>query len=185
MRIYTKTGDLGETSLFSGGRVPKDHLRVEAYGTLDELSAVIGLICAQDGLPEGVAAVLASVQSVLLDIGAAMADPEGRAASDPEVWRAAELETWIDRMEEELEPLTSFILPGGSPAAAFAHLARTVCRRAERRVLSVQRHGETVPEGVIAYLNRLSDSLFVLARFLNLQAGRSETRWESPQDRAR
>jgi len=179
VRIYTKSGDSGETSLFSGGRVAKDHLRVEAYGCLDELSSVLGMVCSEEP-PDEVIRQLRSVQGVLLSVGAAVADVDGRLEHDEAVWNPTPLESWIDLMEASLEPLQGFILPGGGRAASCCHLARTVCRRAERRATKVAREGGDLPAGVLPYLNRLSDALFVLARHLNRIAGVEEPRWESP-----
>lgn len=176
MKVYTRTGDDGRTSLYSGGRVTKDHLRVEAYGTVDELSAVLGLLRVEP-LPDGVGERLESIQSSLFDLGGALADPEGRYPFDPRRWSPAPLEEWIDGMDAELAPLGTFILPGGSRPAALAHLARTVCRRAERRVLTVAEQGEALPEGALAFLNRLSDALFVLARVLNARLGILDPQW--------
>ena len=176
MKIYTRTGDGGETGLASGGRVPKDHPRVEAYGTVDELNAVLGLLAAQ--VPAGeLVDRLQQVQRALFGLGAALADPDGRLDVDPGAWPVAPLEAWIDHMEDGLEPLTGFILPGGTSAAAVAHLARTVCRRAERCLVALEHAGGPVPDGAMAYLNRLSDALFVLARHLNRRAGVPDVPW--------
>jgi cob(I)alamin adenosyltransferase len=173
-KIYTKTGDGGETSLLSGGRVGKDHPLVEAYGAVDELSSVLGLLLCEP-LPDEVGGHLPRIQDTLLSIGSALADPERRTPHDTRVWDTGPLESWIDSMEAELEPLDTFILPGGSRAAALAHLARTVCRRAERRV-STTVSGD-VPEGVLAYVNRLSDALFVLSRWINARLGIADRKW--------
>ncbi len=174
VKIYTRTGDGGETSLLSGGRVGKDHPLVEAYGSLDELSAILGLLQCE-ALPTGTGAQLTGIQEALFEIGSALADRERRADMDPTLWATGPLESWIDAMEKELEPLTAFILPGGCRGAALAHLARTVCRRAERRVRAVALAEQ--PAGVLPYLNRLSDLLFVLARWLNHRVGFAERRW--------
>jgi cob(I)alamin adenosyltransferase len=171
-KIYTRTGDGGETSLLSGGRVPKDHPMVAAYGTLDELSSVLGLLLCEP-VPKEVVQQLTQVQESLLSIGSALADIERRWPHDPETWRPETLERWIDGMEAELPPLQSFLLPGGSRAGALAHLARTVCRRAERGLRTAQ----PVPEGVPAFVNRLSDALFVLARWLNARLAIPERTW--------
>ncbi|HVU10820.1 MAG TPA: cob(I)yrinic acid a,c-diamide adenosyltransferase [Phototrophicaceae bacterium] len=178
MKIYTRTGDQGTTSLFSGGRVPKDHLRVESYGTVDELNSVIGLARAQQPAP-ATDADLARIQHQLFNLGADLATPLDarsthivRMDADTVKW----LEDSIDRMTADLPPLTYFILPGGSPAAATIHIARTVCRRAERLVVTLQAQ-EAIGEHVQPYLNRLSDYLFTLARWENLQAGLSEEKW--------
>ncbi|MGB1286667.1 MAG: cob(I)yrinic acid a,c-diamide adenosyltransferase [Aggregatilineales bacterium] len=178
MKIYTKTGDTGETSLFAGGRVPKHHLRVETYGTVDELNSIIGLIRAED-IPAAADTSLETIQNDLLIIGADLATP---MEANPE-WlvrltadKVTPLENQIDTMEADLPQLQNFILPGGTRAAASAHVARTVCRRAERLCTALAENHEINP-AVLQYLNRLSDFCFVLARWLNLQAGESETRW--------
>jgi cob(I)alamin adenosyltransferase len=176
VKIYTKTGDRGETSLLSGGRVAKDHRRISAYGTLDELNSVIGVLLAE-GVPEGAAVQLGQVQRVLFSLGAALADVEGRYAGDRTDWNPEVIEGWIDTMDSQLPPLTNFILPGGCRAAALAHVARTVCRRAEREVVAAERDTGGSQPGVLEYLNRLSDGLFVLARWLNSQAGVAECPW--------
>ena len=176
MKLYTRKGDAGETSLLSGGRVRKEDVRVDAYGTVDELVSWVGLLRCEP-LPKEVEGRLVEIQESLFSVGSALADPEGRVEHDPGAWEAGALEEWIDAMDQELEPLSSFILPGGSRAAATSHLARTVCRRAERRVGAlIAKEGE-VPDGVVAYLNRLSDALFTLARFLNARSGVAETEW--------
>lgn len=176
MKIYTRTGDSGETSLLSGGRVFKDHPRIETYGTLDELNSLIGLLLTE-ALPDGTAERLERVQRSLFAMGAALADAEGRLAHDPEAWQVAAIERWIDAMDGELEPLRNFIVPGGCRAAALAHVARTVCRRAERLATSAGRAQSPLPPGVLEYLNRLSDCLFVLARWLNAAAGVADRVW--------
>ena len=187
MKIYTGSGDRGKTSLFSGERVPKDNERIEAYGDLDELNSVIGALIA--ALPhefEELHPALRKIQSDLLHIGAWLATTPGAPAAaalpplDPD--DAASLERFIDRLDAALPPLTGFILPGGSPAAAWAHVARTVCRRTERRVvrLSADRDpGSAMPLGrAIVYLNRLSDCFFVLARHINRLQGIEDTPWK-------
>jgi len=174
VKISTKTGDGGETGLISGGRVPKDHPRVEAYGTVDELDALLGLLAAED-LPGDIGERLREIQGALFGLGAALADPRGKLPGGPEAWAVEPLEAWIDGMEAELPALTTFILPGGTRQAALAHLARCVCRRAERRVVALG--GEAVPEGILAYLNRLSDALFLLARLLNQRSGAADIPW--------
>lgn len=178
MKIYTKTGDDGTTSLFSGGRVPKTHLRVEAYGTVDELNSVIGVARAHQPHPQ-TDEWLARVQRQLFNLGADLATPLDAKAdwitrmdADTITW----LENTIDQMTDELPPLTSFILPGGSLASAQLHVARTVCRRAERIVVALQSH-EPLGDHVLLYLNRLSDFLFTLARWENLKAGIAEHTW--------
>jgi cob(I)alamin adenosyltransferase len=169
-RIYTKTGDQGETALGDGTRVPKDHPRVAACGSVDELNAVLGLLLAhQSDLPE--AELLRSIQNELFDVGADLCvpfPPEGKPDKRLRIQpaQAERLEKAIDRLNASLEPLKSFVLPGGTVAAAWCHLARTVCRRAERDVVTLAR-AEPVNPQVIIYLNRLSDLLFVLSRTLN------------------
>jgi cob(I)alamin adenosyltransferase len=178
-RIYTRSGDGGETGLGDGGRVPKDHPRVAAYGSVDELNAVLGLLLAQClDVPE--ADLLRAVQNDLFDVGADLCVPQPPDESPGQKLRvrpeqAARLESAIDRLNEPLDPLKSFILPGGAPAAAWCHLARTVCRRAERDVVTLGR-GEAINPQVVVYLNRLSDFLFVLARVCN-DNGRREVLW--------
>jgi cob(I)alamin adenosyltransferase len=172
MKVYTKTGDTGDTSLFSGGRVGKEHPRIEAYGTVDELNSALGLL-STEALPGDVAEMIRRIQSALFSIGASLADPKSKIEPDPEGWSTEMLEEWIDSMEESLDELRAFILPGGSREAALAHVARTVCRRAERRVLGIDR----VEAGIIPFLNRLSDALFVLARYLNSRRGFADPQW--------
>jgi cob(I)alamin adenosyltransferase len=180
MKVYTRKGDAGETSLLSGDQVRKDDDRVEAYGTVDELVSLLGLLRCEP-LPDDVDGRLVAIQESLFSVGAALADPDGRMEHDPRTWDAKLLEGWIDAMDGEIEPLTAFILPGGSRAAAVSHVARAVCRRAERRVTVLSGENEGVPEGVEPYLNRLSDALFTLARFLNARSGISETEWHPNQ----
>ncbi|MBN1966222.1 MAG: cob(I)yrinic acid a,c-diamide adenosyltransferase [Anaerolineae bacterium] len=178
MKIYTRTGDTGETGLFGGGRVPKHDQRVEAYGTVDELNALLGLARTYD-LPDPAPAWLAAVQNDLFVAGADLATPldvQSEWVLRVEAAAVTALETAIDTMDAELPPLKHFILPGGTPAAATLHVARTVCRRAERCCTALQA-GEAINETTLVYLNRLSDFLFTLARWVNLQAGESETRW--------
>ena len=186
MRIYTKTGDAGETGLFGGPRVSKDAERVEACGAVDELNAALGAARAQ-GSDGEIDRLLGAVQEQLFAVGAELATPPGaRARSalppvDP-AWTAA-LESAIDRFEGELAPLRHFILPGGAPPAASLHLARAVCRRAERSVVTLHRR-EPLGGEVLAYLNRLSDFLFVAARVANQRAGVRETIWEPGERKA-
>jgi cob(I)alamin adenosyltransferase len=179
MKIYTKTGDAGDTSLFGGQRVPKDALRIEAYGTIDELNSVLGIVRADTDDPE-LNKVLAKLQEELFALGADLATPrtiDGKRVRRIETKDARPLEKLIDQLESDLKPLRNFIVPGGSPAAARIHFARTVCRRAERAVVRVSRH-EDIGDGAVVYLNRLSDFLFVLARHLNHKAGVRETKWK-------
>lgn len=178
MKIYTRTGDDGSTSLFAGGRVIKTHPRVEAYGTIDELNSAIGLVRALKPTPQ-TDVWLTEVQNQLFHLGADLATPLDAKADwvvrmDAE--KIAWLEQTIDQMMEALPPLKNFILPGGSLAAAQIHVARTVCRRAERCVIDLMQT-ETIGEFVLPYLNRLSDWLFVLARRENSQAGIQEEQW--------
>jgi cob(I)alamin adenosyltransferase len=179
MKIYTKTGDRGETSLFGGRRVPKDTERIEAYGTVDELNSLIGLALLEVADAE-MRQVLSDIQSTLFSVGADLATPgiesteKIRRTSDAEV---KVLEQAIDRAEKTLPSLTAFILPGGCLLGARLHLARTVCRRAERCVVRLS-HLDEINPAVIVLLNRLSDLLFVLARQANHQAGIEEIRWK-------
>ena len=177
-KIYTKTGDKGDTSLFGGQRVPKDALRIEAYGTVDELNSMVGLVvsgCADAEMNE----VLVMLQKKLFEVGADLATPQN--LEKKQIRRigtrdAQQLERVIDAIEKKLKPLTAFILPGGSPTAARLHFARTVCRRAERAVVRLSRH-EDIGDDVIIFLNRLSDLLFVLARYANFLANVAEIKW--------
>jgi cob(I)alamin adenosyltransferase len=186
MRIYTKTGDGGDTGLFGGERVPKDHERVEACGAVDEANAAIGLgIALIEDIEIGER--LLHVQARLFEVGAILATPDPsrsrKAIARVEDADVEKLERWIDEMESHLPPLKTFILPGGSPSAAAVHHARTVVRRAERRVVAITRRGE-VHESVLRYLNRLSDFLFVAARLVNRRAGEPEQPWV-PRDATR
>ncbi len=179
MKIYTKTGDKGDTSLFGGQRVPKDALRIEAYGTVDELNSVLGIVRA-DNREEKIDEILEHVQNDLFVLGADLATPRSSVMKQirrVEPKDAARLEKVIDKLEAELKPLKAFILPGGSPVAARLHFARTVCRRAERAVVRLSRN-EDIGEAITIYLNRLSDLLFVLARYANQCAGVAETKWK-------
>ncbi|HEV2972314.1 MAG TPA: cob(I)yrinic acid a,c-diamide adenosyltransferase [Pirellulales bacterium] len=180
MKIYTKTGDNGETGLFGGPRVRKDSPRIEAYGTVDELNALIGL-ARSESLPGKIDELLARIQSELFDVGAELATPDPKRHGTSLVGPAhvAALESAIDRIEALLKPLKQFILPGGTRAAAALHVARTVCRRAERGVVTLSRApDETISPDLIVYLNRLSDLLFVLARAANAAAGQVDVPWE-------
>ena len=176
-KIYTKTGDEGETGLFGGGRVGKDDPRVRAYGEVDELNAAIGLAAALD--PDDFeAGLLQSIQRTLFTIGAELATPDAAKQRRGPIGAAevAALEAVIDRHEATLQPLKNFILPGGTPKAAAFHLARTVCRRAERAVVGLSRD-QKINALIVHYLNRLSDLLFVLARAANAQASRPDVAW--------
>jgi cob(I)alamin adenosyltransferase len=178
-RIYTKLGDGGETHLGDMSRVSKLHPRVEAYGTVDELNATIGVALLQPGLPEQFAQWLTRVQNDLLDVGADLSVPAPDPASSSDTRERLrvgdEYTAWLERACDEvnakLEPLRSFVIPGGTPAAAHLHICRTVCRRAERRAIAVGDEGN--PE-VLRYLNRLSDLLFILSRAANKQPGAGE-----------
>ncbi len=185
MKIYTKTGDGGETGLFGGPRVRKNDGRVEAYGEVDELNAALGVVRAQLEDPE-LERLLAHVQDELFCVGAELATPhEAKArAVVPAIdarW-TARLEAAIDAWEAELPPLRQFILPGGTRTAAALHLARCICRRAERHVVALPAAEAPSPE-TLAYLNRLSDFLFVAARVANHRAGRTETTWDPKKER--
>lgn len=172
-KIYTRTGDDGTTGLGDGSRVPKDSARVEAYGTVDELNSVLGVLLAVPGLPDAVTAVLTEVQHELFDLGAELCIPGHIVITPAHVER---LEKALDGFNDPLPPLKEFILPGGGPAAAACHLGRTVSRRAERRTWALAR-AETVNPEALRYLNRLSDLLFVLARVLARHERGSEVLW--------
>jgi cob(I)alamin adenosyltransferase len=180
MKIYTRTGDGGDTALFGGTRVSKSDPRVAAYGDIDELNACLGTVRAQGELAGDVIELLERLQKDLFAIGARLADPAERISdrvTKVAVGQAdiARLEEWIDRFEAELPPLRRFILPGGSRAGALLHFSRTVCRRAERSLVVLGR--EHVDAHLLAYVNRLSDLLFVAARVVNHRAGHPETEW--------
>jgi len=175
MKIYTRTGDAGETSLFGGVRVSKDDRRIEAYGTIDELSSCIGVARAA-WASSPIDAELARVQNDLFDIGAQLAAPNSDRFRGADPARIEQMEHAIDAMERELEPLSNFVLPGGSAPASHLHVARTVCRRAERRVISLR--DDTV-NTTIVYLNRLSDYLFVAARYANVKHGVPDVPWRT------
>ncbi|MCS7229255.1 MAG: cob(I)yrinic acid a,c-diamide adenosyltransferase [Candidatus Kryptonium sp.] len=178
MKIYTRTGDDGTTSLFAGGRVKKDNLRVEAYGTIDELNAILGIVRAisKDSM---INEIIVDTQNLLFILGADLATPMGvenikvkRITKDD----VEKIEKFIDKIDENLEPLKNFILPGGTLLASFLHLARTVCRRAERRIVSFSEK-EKINENVIPFVNRLSDLLFVLARYANKIENVDDIKW--------
>lgn len=178
-RIYTKTGDEGLTGLGGGQRVPKDSTRVQAYGTVDELNSQIGVALAT-GLCERLARELALIQNELFDLGADLATPGVSQARHPvptvERRHIEKLERLIDEFNDVVGPLTNFLLPSGSPGAAHLHVARTVCRRAERDAVRLARD-EQIGELVLPYLNRLSDALFVMARYENHERGVTEPLW--------
>lgn len=185
MKVYTKTGDKGTTALFGGTRVPKDHLRIESYGTLDELNAHIGLLRDQP-IAEKHCQALYEIQDRLFIAGAILATPpekETLKSGQPRLNIAritaqdiTFLENYIDEMETALSPMTHFVLPGGHPIVSYCHIARCVCRRAERLAVGLSHH-EQVDEQVLAYLNRLSDFLFVMARKLTKELGANEIQW--------
>ncbi|QDT02454.1 Cob(I)yrinic acid a,c-diamide adenosyltransferase [Rubripirellula lacrimiformis] len=182
MKIYTRTGDTGSTGLFGGPRVSKDDDRIESYGTVDELNATIGMARAA-GVGDEIDSQLEQIQHELFSIGAELATPdpdafEMRIISASHIER---LEGWIDQHESILPPLKNFILPAGHPAAVTLHLARSICRRAERRVVTLIGHHEAeISQELIVYLNRLSDLLFVLTRAVNHHAGIAEVHWVRP-----
>ncbi|NNM71988.1 cob(I)yrinic acid a,c-diamide adenosyltransferase [Enterovirga aerilata] len=186
-RIYTRAGDGGRTALIGGETRPKHDLRIEAYGTVDETNAAIGLARLHTGSEPSLDAMLARIQNDLFDLGADLATPQVERKGRQDL-RIAEsqverLEAEIDAMNAELQPLRSFVLPGGTPSSAYLHLARTVCRRAERLVTALaDREGEFVSPGAIKYLNRLSDHLFVAARHANAR-GASDVLWVPGQNR--
>jgi cob(I)alamin adenosyltransferase len=181
-KIYTKTGDDGTTGLFGGDRVPKDHLRIKAYGTIDELNSLIGVAVTQ-GMPERIKSSLLEISALLFTAGADLATPLDPPPAYPipriESVHTAYLERLIDEYDAELSPLKAFILPTGTPAAAYLHLARTVCRRAERCETALSRM-ESVGEEIGKFLNRLSDYLFIAARMANHLAGAQDVEWKNP-----
>lgn len=178
MKIYTKTGDRGDTGLFGGPRVRKDDPRIEAYGAVDELNAALGLARCEP-LDEPLDSLLASIQNELFELGAELATPDPQRLGTHTIAAAhiARLEAAIDQYEAKLEPLKAFILPGGTRSAALLHLARTVCRRAERRLVTLADR-EAISADLMIYLNRLSDLLFVLARLANRAAGLADVPWK-------
>ena len=178
-KIYTRTGDDGSTGLGDGSRVSKDSARVTAYGTVDEANSAIGVVLACE-LPEPVRALLVSVQHHLFDLGGELCIPGHAAVFDADI---EHLEQQLDAFNADLPPLKDFILPGGGPAAAHCHLARTVCRRAEREVVTLSHHDAVRPEA-IRYLNRLSDLLFVLSRVLARASGHGEVLWKHERRKA-
>ena len=180
VKIYTRRGDAGETDLFGGPRVGKEHPRVEAYGAVDELNAFVG-VCAAMTTYEDLRSALHVFQEQLLDLGADLASADSRrrerdGAAGPRSEHVVDLENQIDALEQELEPLKRFILPGGTRAAAAFHVARTVCRRAERRLVELHRDAP-VGDVALRYLNRLSDLLFVMARVENRRSGEPDIEW--------
>ncbi|MEW5834610.1 MAG: cob(I)yrinic acid a,c-diamide adenosyltransferase [Pseudomonadota bacterium] len=178
-KIYTRTGDDGSTGLGDGSRVPKDSLRVAAYGTVDELNSTIGMVIACDGVPGDIAEALTQVQHELFDLGGELCIPGMAMIDDADITR---LEQVLDRFNDPLPPLKDFILPGGGMAASCCHLARTVCRRAEREVVALGRD-EAIRPQASRYLNRLSDLLFVLCRVLARASGHGEVLWQHERRR--
>ena len=182
-KLYTKSGDDGTTGLFSGARVSKNHPRIEAYGTVDEFNAVLGLCISatkSGDKTEVIGTILRQVQSRMFDIGADLATPEG-ASNEARIVRigdshVAEIEGWIDQIDGQNEPLRNFVMPGGSERAARLHLARTMCRRAERLIVGLA-HTEPVGEPLLQYINRVSDLLFAMARLSNKLSGIQDTPW--------
>jgi cob(I)alamin adenosyltransferase len=182
MKIYTRTGDTGSTGLFGGPRVSKDDDRIESYGTVDELNAAIGM-ARSAGVSETIDGQLDVIQHALFSIGAELAtpDPDAKQMRIISQTHIEQLEIWIDQHEKALPELKHFILPAGHLGCTTLHLARSICRRAERRVVTLVRHHETqVSEELIIYLNRLSDLLFVMTRVVNHEAGIEEVKWVSP-----
>ena len=186
MRIYTRTGDEGSTGLFGGPRVAKDDARIEAYGTIDELNAALGCVRAETdrhGNVDTLDRQLDQIQRELFSLGAELASPEPgkhglQVIGDGHISR---LEYWIDEHESELSPLRQFILPGGSRSASMLHLSRAICRRAERRVVTLSScEGVQISSAVLVYLNRLSDYLFVLSRAANSRGGIADVPWQKP-----
>lgn len=183
MKIYTRTGDLGSTGLFGGPRVSKDDSRIEAYGTVDELNASIG-VARSLGPPDAIDSQLEQIQHELFSIGAELAtpDPDEHAMRIIGTAHIERLEQWIDEHEQDLPTLKHFILPSGDPVATQLHMARAICRRGERRVVTMAQVKEySVSQALIVYLNRLSDLLFVLTRAVNQRAGAREVEWNRPQ----
>lgn len=177
MKIYTKTGDDGTTSLYGGKRISKDDIRIESYGTVDELNSFIGLLSAQISMQESVARLI-EIQKTLFNIGSQLANDPDKPLHVPTVTEEdiKVLETDIDTMNLELEPLKTFILPGGSMAIGTAHVCRTICRRAERRVIHLSKEGP-IPDHIVQYLNRLSDYFFVLSRYIAYKTDTEELKW--------
>jgi len=180
VKIYTRTGDKGETTLFGGKRVPKDNLRIEVCGTIDELNSIIG-VCRSTNSVKAIDTVLAEIQADLFALGADLAAPRGKVkigSRRPDQSDLTRLERHIDAIELNLERLKNFILPGGNRTAALIHMSRTVCRRAERLIVSLARK-EKIGVNPLRYINRLSDLLFVLARWSNALSGTNEEKWIS------
>jgi cob(I)alamin adenosyltransferase len=177
-KIVTRTGDAGTTGLGDGSRVAKDSLRIEAIGEVDELNSSLGVVLSAE-LPQTIRDALLGVQNDLFDLGGELCIPGMNIISEAHILR---LEALVERFNEDLPPLKEFILPGGTPAASLAHLSRTVCRRAERRVVHLSKN-ETVSEFALKYINRLSDLLFVLGRAINVAGGRGDVLWVHGRNR--
>ncbi len=179
MKIYTKKGDEGRTALFGGTPIEKHHIRLHAYGTVDELNSVLGVVLAHSASETGIQ-ILSTIQNQLFTLGADLATPLSKKDKVERISSShiQMLESWIDELDEKLPPLTAFILPGGTLAAATLHLARTVCRRAERYTVELK-SGEAVNDETVIYLNRLSDLFFVMARYENQHGGIADTKWKS------
>lgn len=178
--LYTRTGDAGTTSLVDGSRAEKDHPRVDAYGDIDELSSALGLVASSKDCPEEIRGQVREVQNTLFDIGCNLATPPGVSGEAPVITgleeKTGRLESWIDVLDEQTPKIRQFVLPGGSEESSRCHLARTICRRAERKAISLSRESAVSP-ALLAYLNRLSDYLFIAARYLNFISGVEETVW--------
>jgi cob(I)alamin adenosyltransferase len=191
-KVYTRTGDAGQTRLVGGAEVPKDEARIEAYGTVDELNAVLGIIRAflREGTPahQRLDPMLGHIQDDLFNVGTELATPADarwEGMYRPGADEVARLEQWIDGLNDELEPLKEFVLPGGGVVGAHFHQARTVCRRAERRAVTLMREDPEVEAGPMRVLNRLSDWLFVAGRWVAHAEGHPETLWRNPSRRSR
>ncbi len=179
MKIYTRTGDKGHTSLFSGTRLPKHDIRIEAYGTTDELNSFLGLLRSRVDFPNELVDFIVRIQDRIFTLGSHLANDGARKEVKLPVIHERDIEVLeeeMDRMDEALEPMTHFVLPGGNELVGTCHVCRTVCRRAERRVVALSEH-EPIDEMHIRYLNRLSDYLFVLSRFLAKNSGAQESKW--------
>ena len=176
MAIYTRTGDKGKTSLFNGQRVSKDDLRVDTYGTIDELNSAIGVVLSIKYQVLSIKKELIKIQNDLLEIGSALANPQGEALQGEALQRVREFEDFIDKMTAQMPKLSNFILPGGGKLGAFLHLARAISRRAERKIVALN-NKEKIDNNIIIYVNRLSDLLFTMARFANFKEKKKETIW--------
>ena len=178
--LYTRTGDDGTTSLVDGSRIAKDSVRLEAYGTLDEFSSFLGVVLSHKDCPQEIKGQLLEVQALLFEIGAYLATPvkQGEPRIEGLTADLEKLEGWIDTLDEQTPKIRKFVLPGGSDLSARCHVARTVCRRAERRILTLSASEYVDPE-LISYINRLSDYLFIAARFINFMSGIDEIVWDS------